>query len=92
MNYDLDYFINKFEAIPKSDWCIREFNNELDQKCALGHCGTSIEDGITPEAMALMDLCKVRIDSINDGFPGTHKYGYNPKTRVVNYLKELKNV
>lgn len=35
--YTIDYFINKFEAIPENKWCTNTFDNGVS-KCALGHC------------------------------------------------------
>jgi hypothetical protein len=61
MNYDVQHFINKFEAIPEDKWTTgsrgtRE--NELGEYCAYGHCG--IRHGVyldsTQEAIALAKL------------------------------------
>lgn len=38
MNYDVDYFINKFEAIPEEMWCVGLWVDSEGRKCALGHC------------------------------------------------------
>lgn len=38
MKYDVDYFIQKFEAIPEDLWCMGTLTLG-DKHCALGHCG-----------------------------------------------------
>jgi len=38
MNYDVDYFINKFEAIPEDLWCIDVLFDGYGRACAYGHC------------------------------------------------------
>lgn len=38
--FDVDYFINKFEAIPGTNWTTGElWNSQTGACCALGHCG-----------------------------------------------------
>lgn len=37
MNYDLNYFLKKFAAIPDHKWTTGTFQFE-GQKCAMGHC------------------------------------------------------
>lgn len=41
MEYTVDYFIKKFEAIPEDSFYQGEYANPYDntKKCALGHCG-----------------------------------------------------
>lgn len=41
--YTVDYFINKFEAIPEFEYNVGELRNDYnsDQKCALGHCNAT---------------------------------------------------
>lgn len=38
MIYDVDYFINKFEAIPENMWLIGAQGYNRIEHCALGHC------------------------------------------------------
>lgn len=38
VNYDVDYFIRKFEAIPEDMWLIRSLGHYGGPRCALGHC------------------------------------------------------
>jgi len=37
MEYTVDYFIKKFEAIPENKWFIGGYEDGY-KKCALGHC------------------------------------------------------
>jgi len=36
--YTVDYFINKFEAIPEKDWIVGIFMDHHGRCCAQGHC------------------------------------------------------
>lgn len=63
MEYTIDYFIEKFSAIPPHLWNVGSFGIyegvEFLKKCALGHCGMSIKDCAyvsTPEADALLKI------------------------------------
>ena len=87
MKYDLDYFIDKFEAIPEERWCTNTYLNGK-QSCVLGHCGER-DNWSTEESEK---LCKITncITGVNDGLPPYNRYGSNPKQRVITYLKELK--
>lgn len=86
MKYDIDYFINKFENIEEDKWWTNSFHDfERTKFCALGHCGRDfIVD--TQEAKELVNIAPL-IVVVND-FP---VYGSTPKSRVINYLKDLKN-
>lgn len=56
--YTVDYFINKFEAIPESRWTTNFFDQD-DKYCANGHCGMrESELEKTREALALAELLK----------------------------------
>lgn len=37
MDYNVDYFIKMFSAIPENLWCIRTTLNDKGQRCAYGH-------------------------------------------------------
>lgn len=36
--YTIQYFIDKFEAIPEEKWCTHTQQNDKGQRCAFGHC------------------------------------------------------
>lgn len=100
MEYDLEYFIAKFEAIPEDKWTTRTFDDGNGCYCAYGHCGDRLgkEDG--KESMALSKIIMDKgqafpfhLADINDGNDNfIDEYGSTPKQRVVNYLKSLRTV
>jgi hypothetical protein len=50
MTYDVDYFINKFQAIPEDKWIrLRLYHEDTGACCANGHCGVRAEGHITEE-------------------------------------------
>lgn len=53
--YTVDYFIEKFEAIPEEKWTTGELVREGGCMCVLGHCGLSdpVKDYVNPTAEAL---------------------------------------
>jgi hypothetical protein len=90
--YDVDYFTNKFEAIPEESWCTGTYNFG-DKRCAYGHCGLSEEVpsmANVPEARALRDLDRTRVfNRINDGNDSRYQQK-TPKQRVLAALKDIK--
>ena len=90
--FTIDYFIEKFEAIPESQWCIKTTEDEFGRKDASGHCGVKRSGPLTREALVLNKfvytdyLC---ISYVNDGTLAAAT-GSTPKARVVNVLKKLK--
>lgn len=56
MNYNVDYFINKFEAIPESHFTTHLFENQDGQKCVVAHCGVFHLHTVTPEGIALKQV------------------------------------
>lgn len=95
MKYDIDYFINKFEAIPEDQWTTKKFVED-GKCCALGHCGRGFGGIDNGEAQALIDLFNhygFSVVSVNDGY--TRRYietnvNSTPKERILNCLKEFK--
>lgn len=94
--YTVDYFINKFKAIPPSKWTTGELINESGQCCALGHCGM-VDGGLsndwTEEGLTLDNLFSGCLPqgavAINDGDDGefTQK---TPKGRILAALRKIK--
>lgn len=95
LNYDLEYFINKFEAIPDEDWATGDYIDRSGRCCALGHCGVRGGFEQLPEPRALHKLTNSLIAHVNDGSDkdegGNPLYGDTPKERVLNFLKELRD-
>jgi hypothetical protein len=89
MEYNVDYFIKKFEAIPEERWFKGSFHSpDLKQSCALGHCVNNDE-----EFEALHALTRhgegSEVALINDG---KHPlYGQEtPKQRILAALNDIK--
>lgn len=89
--YNVDYFIDKFEAIPKDNWCTDLFNF-AGASCALGHCGAKENALDTEESTALWILFDTDspVTDINDGKDPYSKLGNHPKDRVINALKKMR--
>lgn len=99
--YTIDYFIQKFTAIPTKQWCVGMFRGPNNTRCALGHCGAKdaskgLYTALPPEARALVYWVEdhfptnITTPELNDGRASSHLYGRRPRTRILNYLKELK--
>jgi hypothetical protein len=89
VSYTINYFIDKFEAIPAPQWTRRWFKNPQGQCDALGHCGAyapwEIED--CPEAVALINLFAdhgLDVSMVND-LSDEH-----PKIAIINALRGMK--
>lgn len=93
MNYNCDYFIRKFEAIPDELWLIGNYTDwyNKDRHCALGHCGRDL--GIhNEESDTLVWLFKEEIVSfVNDGREEYKKYGETPKQRILAALYDIRD-
>jgi hypothetical protein len=103
IKYTVEYFINKFEAIPEENWCTLSFMNG-NAKCAYGHCGVfnrdTFESKHTPESSALTylttgqpiksdDIICAVIDKVNDGDHKDYPQP-TPKQPVLAFLYDLK--
>lgn len=98
-NYDVDYFIKKFEAIPEEDWCRRVYTDGEGKHCALGFCGSKVgrvndytgdihtEEG---ENLRRLLLPVGGVTVINDYTEGRF-YQETPKQRVLAALRYLKD-
>lgn len=94
MNYDVDYFINKFESIPEENWCVGMYESEDGTKhCAAGHCGEDFTNLSTRESDALADIIELnfmcKVASLNDGLVSRFNQP-DPKSRVLAALYEVK--
>lgn len=95
MQYTIDHFIKKFEAIPEENWTTGKFINASGQKCALGHC--MVDDKLlSPEFHALREIfCSdkfvigTNIGDINDGNDDLFQQS-TPKQRVLAALNDVK--
>lgn len=102
---DVNYFINKFEAIPENAWITGDLlDPETGACCALGHCGVreSKDEGnpkfrggwvFTDESDDLISLFGGSDDLvwfINDSRSNGRADGSTPKERILNYLYEVR--
>ena len=92
--YTVDYFIKKFTKIPANRWCTGAFKWG-NKRCALGHCGVRLNnlDKKNKEADALVALAAIdntAIYWVNDGLGFWTYKGQSPRTRILNFLKEIK--
>lgn len=90
--YTVDYFIEKFEAIPEANWT-RFYVGRNGIHCALGHCGYT-SGGFTEEASALCKLFDLNIGTfvtkINDRVTASYSQP-TPKQRVLAALYDMKS-
>ena len=87
--YDIDYFIAKFTAIPEEQWCMRSFTDRQGRHCAVGHCGADSSDSwsCNEEAMALTRICRDFLNdsptAINDYKPVSGFSTTTPRQRIL---------
>lgn len=89
--FEVNYYINKFEAIPEDKWCEGVFNNK-DQYCALGHCGANQTKRRNDESDALCDLFNFKLNTfvgrVNDGRDPRFQQD-TPKQRILAALRSI---
>lgn len=88
MNYDVDYFIKKFEATKEEMWCMYMLQ-DCESKCALGQCSSNVE------SEALINLfyhsLKIKVTLVNDDY--SYKYPQaTPKQRILAALYDIKKL
>ncbi len=96
MNYTVDYFIEKFSAIPETKWCINRRENDLGQRCAHGHCysGSVGENGSVEKALSKLSKelgYKVGLAPINNGDDERYQQP-TPKQRIMAALYDIKKM
>jgi hypothetical protein len=101
MQYTVDYFIKKFEAIPEKKWFVGDYHNsDKSKSCALGHCCFTVDglyDLMSVERRSLEKLfydINVLVGDVNDGsefakgkFPQP-----TPKQRILAALYDIKKM
>lgn len=98
-NYDVDFFIRKFSAIPDERWTRGSFAGLNNRHCALGHCGVRMVNRAitwTPEGDALNDIIGSfpGVPAINDhaAKSGLHNFpGDTPRARILAALHDAKS-
>ena len=100
MNYDVNYFIDKFEKIPEENWCIGMPQDGIGKMCAAGHCGyhTMMFFNDCEEAVALAMLLQPlsgrrdlyeAIYYVNDQILIQYPQD-SPKQRILAALRDIK--
>lgn len=102
-NYDVDFFIRKFEAIPDEQWTVYAQMDSAGRRCALGHCqpiDVLMRNGeLCAEAQTLQNLFRASfgmpVSAINNApsrcFEYVHDYEQpTPKARVLAALRDIK--
>lgn len=93
MEYNVDFFIDKFSKIPERKWIIGSYgSNDDGPHCAYGHCGArDIPFYIGNEAMALAKLFvgKLQPHEVNDGKDPVYQQP-TPKERILAALYDIK--
>lgn len=89
MNYDVDYFLNKFEAIPEEKWKTNSWKDSGDGRmCAHGHCGRG-KDALSQESLSLNRILGFKVIAINDGWDERYQQP-TPKQRILAALMDIK--
>lgn len=99
MDYTIDYFINKFSAIPDDEMG----DGRLENKCAMFYCGITEEGGDyvpTDEALALAEIfAPFKSHAREEWFRIIYRindtrtdFGNNPKERILTALKKAKEL
>lgn len=98
MEYNVDYFINKFEAIPEEEIKVGSIENH----CSLWHCKCEDYVHITEEAQSLIKLLSPLVPAghlliarpvweINDGISENYLQP-TPKQRILAALYDIKSL
>ena len=87
--YDVDYFIAKFEAIPAESWCMGVYQMGM-QHCVFGHCGVEMT-APTREGDSLYRLFGYsKAVMVNDDVDNYSELGDDPRERILNALYLIK--
>lgn len=93
MKYNIDFFINKFEAIPENLWCTGLYSHG-EKRCAIGHCGGNSSVN-SMEADFLNDMVRINLNlfiaNVNDGQCEQYLQP-TAKQRVLAALYDLKAI
>lgn len=92
MNYTIDYFIEKFEAIPEDNWITGKYYDPEVGCCALGWASY---DGITvtDEVIFFSKLFQKNnlvASQVNDNLCSKYRQP-TPKQRILAALRDIKN-
>lgn len=100
MNYDVNFFISKFEKIPESKWAVGTQNSHDGSRCALGWCNPEYKTGSKKEFSSLLDLFEANgimgyfgilggVARVNNGSHPNYQHP-TPKQRILAALHDIK--
>lgn len=101
MEYNVEYFIAKFEAIPENKWCVGALQDH-DRCCAQGHCGVTRENHLVrynraSESYALIHIMggfvydgTINAALINNGCAPKYQQE-TPKQRILAALYDIRD-
>lgn len=95
IEYNVDYFLNKFKDIPPELWCIKSYSRGA-ARCAVGHCRSAENFSLpTNESAALVRLFVRNLvenpTEINDGLVPVFPQK-TPKERILAALEKIKEI
>lgn len=97
MEYNVDYYIEKYEAIPDEEWCVGAYEGPNESHCALGFCGVNYGNQFmgTLESNILSRIIRKvtneTVDRLNDGADWRYQQA-TPKQRILAALYDVKKV
>jgi hypothetical protein len=98
MKYNIDYFIERFKAIPDEKWTVNEREDRLGRRCAHGHCyDGKLDVGLgclREDALSKICMKGLKVDGIgyiNNGSDARFTQP-TPKERVLAALEFCKTV
>jgi hypothetical protein len=103
MNYNVDFFIEKFEAIPEEKWGIGRRVDTENRRCALGWCYPTSKEARRSESIMfadygeaemlieLFELSLIRgVGGVNNGTNMNYQQP-TPKQRILAALYDIKS-
>lgn len=90
MNYDCEYFINKFEAIPKDNWLtIMNECSVLEGTCAMGFCGGYTHESDESKQLANLLISYYEIENICMQYNRESQYNLDAVIYCINDTKRI---
>ncbi len=92
--YTIQYYLDKFEAIPEEKWTTGQFiSGDEERFCAYGLCGATPKLGLTDEAEALRTLFfkagfQFSPALVNDGVDPSYQQP-TPKQRILAACRDV---
>ena len=86
--YSVQWFINKFKAIPRNRWTTGALKRDDGAKCLLGHCGVQRDYNPTRQAILLHRILFPKAPRyLNSDLYDVNDRVADPKAAVIRRLK-----